>query len=155
MAVGKSGCFHQRIKFLSDEQQFLLDVPRRLFTYAVCDVGWWYRLFPTTTGTSLHGFRTGVDSLARFTGPAGMHSAIIRTSIERPSRGERDWRTHKPGRYRSAASICWQSGLEPLPSAVRADNDEASVRSLLGMSAGNEPCCNRFQPPASQALYSR
>src|SRR5262244_931047 len=51
MALGKSGCFQERIKFLSGEQQFVLDVPRRLFTYALCDVGWWYRVLPTTTGT--------------------------------------------------------------------------------------------------------
>jgi len=34
MAIGRSGCFQEGIKFLSDEQQFGPDVPSRLLAYA-------------------------------------------------------------------------------------------------------------------------
>jgi len=39
MAIGSSRCFQEGIKFLSDEQQFVLDIPRRLFAYVHATLG--------------------------------------------------------------------------------------------------------------------
>src|SRR5499425_742313 len=82
MAIGSSGCFQEGIKFLSNEQQFVLDVPRRLFAYAHATWGC-HRVYPAMTALRYSQILWHPDwsrfPRQTFTGRAGMHSAIIRT----------------------------------------------------------------------------
>ena len=68
MAIGSSKCFQEGIKFLSNEQQFVLDVPRWLFSYAPAIIGGvieYIRQRRHFATAKYYGARAVVDSLAR------------------------------------------------------------------------------------------